>query len=307
MNDRAPLYLLPFDHRHSYLRGMFRLTPPLTEKQQAAVTDSKRVIYEGFRQALGREAPSGSAGIMIDEEFGADILRDAVGRGYVTALATEKSGSDEFDFAYGPAFVEHIDAFKPTFAKALVRFNPAGDRGVNRRQTFRLKLLSEYCRRARQGFMLELLVPPTDAQRTWARATDSSYDAAMRPRLTVQAIQTLQDAGVEPDVWKTEGFDRREDCERVVAMARREGRGGVGCIVLGGDADVTRVVGWLETAASVPGFIGFAVGRTTYWDAITEYLAHRVTRQQAASRIAWRYRQWVESFESARGSDLGAA
>ena len=298
-NDGARLYLLPFDHRDSYLRGMFRLTSPPTGAQRAAVIDSKRVIYEGFRQALGGEAPAGSTGIMIDEEFGADILRDAVTRGHVTALATEKSGSDEFEFAYGPAFAEHIEAFKPTFAKALVRFNPSGDRGVNLRQTLRLKLLSEYCRRAGQPFMLELLVPATDEQRAWARATDTSYDAALRPRLTIQAIRILQEAGIEPDVWKTEGFDRREGYERVVAMARREGRRDVGCIVLGRGADVSKVVSWLETAASVPGFIGFAVGRTTYWDAITEYLAHRVTRQQAASRIAWRYRQWVESFESA--------
>ena len=74
-----------------------------------------------------------------------------------------------------------------------------------------------------------------------------------------------------------------EDCERVVEMARRDGRGHVSCIVLGRGADETRVVSWLETAASVPGFIGFAVGRTTFWDAVTDYEARRVTRQEAAN------------------------
>ena len=38
--------------------------------------------------------------------------------------------------------------------------------------------------------------------------------------------------GVEPDIWKIEGLDRREDCEKMVAAARRDGREKVGCIIL---------------------------------------------------------------------------
>ena len=121
----------------------------------------------------------------------------------------------------------------------------------------------------------------------------------MRPELMLQTIRMLQEAGVEPDVWKIEGLDRREDCERVVETARRDGRGDVGCIVLGRGADETKVVGWLETAASVPGFIGFAVGRTTFWDAVADYEAHKTTRQEASTRVAQRYREWAAIFERA--------
>src|SRR5687768_11293025 len=103
------LYLLPFDHRHSYLTGMFHVTPPLTQKQHEAVTDSKQVIYDGFRQALGRDVPVASAGLLVDEEFGAGALRDAVRNGYLTALSTEKSGSAEFEFEYGTEFAKHIE------------------------------------------------------------------------------------------------------------------------------------------------------------------------------------------------------
>ena len=115
-----PLYLLPFDHRHSYLAGMFHFTGVLTADEREMVTDTKRLIYEGFKQALGRKVPVAAAGILIDEEFGAGVLRDAIRHGYVTALSTEKSGSDEFEFEYGSAFADHIEAFRPTFAKALV-------------------------------------------------------------------------------------------------------------------------------------------------------------------------------------------
>jgi myo-inositol catabolism protein IolC len=307
MKPQVPLYLLPFDHRHSYLSGLFQWSAPLSEGQRRAVTESKQMIYEGFREALETDAPIGSPGIMIDEEFGAAILRDAVDRGYVTALATERSGSDEFAFEYGAEFAAHIEAFQPTFAKALVRFNPEGDPAINRRQASRLRQLSDYCAMTGRGFMLELLVPPSPEQRAWTRTTGASYDRELRPRLVLNAIRALQEAGVEPDLWKVEGLSRRVEYERVVAMARRDGRREVGCIVLGRGAEVSRVVEWVETAGSVPGFIGFAVGRTTFWDAIADYLAQRVTRAHAVSRIAWRYRQWVEAFETARPASLGVA
>ncbi len=266
-----PLYLLPFDHRQSYITGMFHFTPTLTADQHDMVADSKQIIYEGFRQALGYGVPTPRAGILVDEEFGAEILRDAARHGYVTALSTERSGSDEFEFEYGEAFTEHIEAFRPTFAKVLVRYNPEGDAAVNQRQTGRLKQLSDYCRAAQQRFMFELLVPATKTQMNRAQGTKQTYDQLIRPALMLQTIRTLQDAGVEPDIWKIEGLDRREDCDSIVETARRDGRANVGCIVLGRGADEAKVVHWLTTAAFVPGFIGFAVGRTTFWDAIAAY------------------------------------
>lgn len=294
---RRPIYLLPFDHRHSYVTGMHHFTPPLTAEQDAAVTASKRVIYDGFREAVNAGMPKDRAGILVDEEFGAAILRDALREGYVTALSTEISGSDEFEFEYGSAFAEHIEAFAPTFAKVLVRYNPEGDAALIQRQTIRLKQLSEYCRGAGQLFMFELLVPATPQQLGGVNGQQAAYDLQLRPALMVAAIRALQDAGVEPDVWKIEGLDRREDCERMVATARRDGRDSVGCIVLGRGADEKKVVAWLETAASVPGFIGYAVGRTTFWDAVADYLARRCTRPEAVSRIARRYQEWATIFE----------
>jgi myo-inositol catabolism protein IolC len=302
-----PLYLLPFDHRQSYITGMFHFTPPLTAVQHDLVADSKQVIYDGFLQALGRGVPNDRAGILVDEEFGAAILRDAIEHKYVTALSTEKSGVQEFEFEYGTAFKEHIEAFAPTFAKVLVRYNPENDQALNRRQTARLRQLSEYCRTADQLFMFELLVPATKAQMERVQEDKATYDRQIRPELMLHAIRTLQDAGVEPDVWKIEGLNRREDCERVVDTARRDGRDDVSCIVLGRGADEKKVLTWLTTAASVPGFIGFAVGRTTFWDAVAEYEAHTMTRLDAEARVAQRYHEWAAIFEQRHPSHQSPA
>lgn len=302
-----PLYLLPFDHRHSYESGMFGFKPPLAPAQHARVADSKQVIYEGFTLALEEGVDAAAAGILVDEEFGADILRDAAARGQVTALSTEKSGVDEFVFEYGDDFAAHIQAFDPTFAKVLVRYNPEGDPVLNARQSARLKTLSDYCRGAGTRFMFELLVPATDAQMQRVAQDADRYDREVRPALMIRALRALQDAGVEPDIWKIEGLARREDCERIVDTARRAGRHEVGLIVLGRGADEKKVVGWLEVAATVAGFIGFAVGRTTFWDAIADWEAGRVAREAAAAQVARRYRRWVDVFEHARAAGAQAA
>jgi myo-inositol catabolism protein IolC len=228
----SPLYLLPFDHRASYVCDMFHFPLPLDATQHEEVVASKRLIYDGFRQAQESNTSRAHAGILVDEEFGTDILHDAISRGYISAVSIEKSGSDEFEFEYGAAFAAHIRRFLPSFAKVLVRYNPDGDSSLNLRQAGRLKRVSEYCSANRQRFMFELLVPATEAQMLKLSGNKLAYDKELRPALVCETIRTLQDAGIEPDVWKIEGLETREDCERVVEVARRDCREDVGCIVL---------------------------------------------------------------------------
>ena len=294
-----PLYLLPFDHRHSYLTGMFGFEPPLDAAQHARVADSKQLIWEGFCAALDQGVPAANAGILVDEEFGAAILREAAARGVVTAVSVETSGSDEFAFEYGDAFGAHLDAVRPTFAKALVHYNVDGEAALNARQLERLARLSAWCGSHGVRLMFELLVSATKPQLATANGDAAIFDRDQRPNLMVRAMTALQDGGVEPDVWKVEGLDRREDAERIVATARREGRAAVGCILLGRGADEAKVVEWLTTAATVPGFIGFAVGRTSFWDAVADFEAGRASRAEAADRIAARFREWVGIFQRA--------
>ena len=296
------LYILPFDHRGSFQKKMFGWEGELSPQQTAEIAAAKRVIYDAFQAAVHAGVPKEKAGILVDEQFGAAILRDAVAEGYTTACPAEKSGQDEFDFEYGDDFGKHIEAFHPTFCKVLVRYNPEGDQSLNRRQSARLKRLSNYLHsnESRSRFMFELLVPAEKAQLDRLKGDKKAYDLALRPQLMVQAIQQLQDGEVEPDVWKIEGLDRHEDCEKVVAAARRGGRNRVGCIILGRGEDDRKVREWLTTAAAVPGFIGFAVGRTCFWDPLVDWRGKKITRDAAVAEIARRYQEFVEIFEARR-------
>ena len=297
-----PLYILPFDHRGSFQAKMFGWKGALTPAQTAEIAATKQVIYDGFKMAVAAGVPKDKAGILVDEQFGAAILKEAAKDGYSTSCPAEKSGQDEFDFEYGEDFAKHIEAFHPTFCKVLVRYNPQGDRELNRMQAARLKRLSEYLHtKSRSLFMFELLVPAEKAEPEELGGDRFAYDRQLRPKLMSQAIEELQDAGVEPDVWKIEGLEVRADCEKVLASARRGGRAKVGCIILGRGEDDRKVREWLATAASVPGFIGFAVGRTTFWDPLVDWRAKKTTREAAVTEIGRRYREWVDIFEKARG------
>jgi 5-dehydro-2-deoxygluconokinase len=296
------LYILPFDHRGSFQTKMFGWKGALNPEQTAEIAAAKQVVYDGFKAAVARGVPKAKAGILVDEQFGAAILKDAKKQGFITACPAEKSGQDEFDFEYGADFGKHIEAMDPTFCKVLVRYNPEGDRALNREQAARLKKLSDYLHGSRRLYMFELLVPAEPAQLEKLKGDKKAYDLQVRPGLMVRAIQELQEAGVEADVWKIEGLDRREDCAKVVQTARRGGRDKVGCIILGRGEDDKKVREWLATAAQVPGFIGFAVGRTTFWDPLVDWRAKKATRQAAVAEVARRYKEWVDTFENARSS-----
>jgi len=135
------------------------------------------VIYDGFKAAVAAGVPKEKTGILVDEQFGAAILHHAAAQGYITTCPAEKSGQDEFDFDYGEDFAKHIEAFRPTFCKVLVRYNPEGDKVLNQRQSARLKHLSDHLHSESNSLlMFELLVPAEKAQLDSVSGDKEIYD-----------------------------------------------------------------------------------------------------------------------------------
>lgn len=293
-----PLYILAFDHRGSFQKKFFGVTGQPTPEEAARISDAKRVIYEGLLRALDEGVPKEAAGALVDEQFGADIARDAKARGLTFAMPVEKSGQDEFDFEYGEDFGRHIEEFDPTFSKVLVRWNPEGDAEMNARQGERLKRLGDWLHERGRLFLFELLVPPLPHQLEAVGGDEQRWDREERPKLMREAIRQLHEAGVEPDIWKIEGVDRREDCEMIAAECRSGGRDGVACVVLGRGADDAAVDHWLRMGRGVPGYIGFAIGRSIWWDPLKAYVDGQTGREEAAKQIAANYRRFIDVYEA---------
>lgn len=294
-----PLYLLAFDHRSSFERDLFGATPPLSPEIRDGIAKTKQIIFEANQLAISSGTPRDQAGVLVDEQFGAAVARRAREAGVPLAMPVERSGQDEFEFQYGDQFGEHIEAFDPTFVKVLVRFNPEGDPDLNRRQTERLARLTEWLRSRGRSLLFELLVPATTLQLDSFEGHQRDYDIHLRPRLVVETIACLQAGGVEPDIWKIEGLDSKADASAVVRQARSGGRDRVDCIVLGRGANWDSVVLWLEIGASVPGFAGFAIGRTLWRDALVDYLAGRSSESATIRVIADRYQRLIDTYNAA--------
>ena len=295
-----PLYILPFDHRSSFEKGLFGWKGSLTEEQTERIVQSKAVIYDAFKLSLAKGVSKEHSGIFVDPQFGAAILRDAHANGYIACMPVEKSGQAEFQFEFGDNYEAEIEKFQPNFVKALVRYNPEDDDALNRRQAARLKDLSDTAHKHNRHFMFELLVPPTPAQSERVKGNQEVYDQELRPALMAGAMTELQDRGVEPDVWKIEGLDHGDDCREIVKTAQRDRRKEVGCIVLGRGSNEEQVIEWLTIAAKVPGFTGFAVGRTSFWDSLVALREGKVAREKAVEEIASRFMKWTQIFVDAK-------
>jgi 5-dehydro-2-deoxygluconokinase len=296
----GPLYILAFDHRGSFKKKMFGISgrePTAEESEQ--LRDAKRLVWEGLQEAVAGGAPAGAVGALVDEEMGAEIAREAKAAGIRLAMPVEGSGSAVFDFEYGDAFAEHIESFDPDFAKVLVRWNPDDDAGAKATQGARLKELSDWLHERNRKFLFELLVPASERQLMLVGGETPAYDAEVRPYLTLEAIAEIQDAGIEPDIWKIEGLDRRIDCELLARLIRRDGRDGVSAVVLGRGADDTKVAVWLEQGAGVAGYIGFAIGRTIWWHGVEGFKDGSLSREMAVASIASNYRRFIDIYQKA--------
>src|SRR5581483_5720133 len=268
------LYILAFDHRGSFQKKMFGIEGDPTPEQTETIADAKHLIYEGMEVAVKRGLDAAATGVLVDEQFGGDIPSQARSEGLKLAMPVEKSGQNEFDFEYGAELGAHIEVFNPDFSKVLVLYNPDDpDTEMNERQLGRLKELADWLHANGRKFLFELLVPATDEQLASVDGDTDRYDAELRPELMRRAIENIQNFGIEADVWKIEGVDEREDAAMLAEQTRSgQGRQGAVCVLLGRGASTEKVEHWLRQAESVDGYVGFAIGRSIWWDALKGFL-----------------------------------
>jgi myo-inositol catabolism protein IolC len=278
-----PTYLLAFDHRDSLMTAFFEAAEP-GKAQVASARSLKTLIADGLLAAVNRyRIDRTEAGGLVDATYGGIAIDELRTRGVRFAVPVEASGRRELEFEH-PDWRQRLDAIRPTWAKVLVRYNPSGDSEMNARQRERLLELQTGTREIRVGFLFELLVPPEPEQR------GPAFDTDTRPGLVVQAIEELRGAGIDPDLWKIEGLERRADCEAVASAA------GAPCVVLGRGADAAAVERWLRAGAGV--FDGFAIGRSIWWEPCRAFVDETMDRGSAVAAIAERYGHFVDVYRS---------
>jgi myo-inositol catabolism protein IolC len=288
------LLLLAFDHR-----DRFRELAAGRDDAGTAIRAAKQLVWEGFVEALGRRPVEGS-GIIVDEECGAAIARAARDRGVTLAMPVERGGVSELELEHGAESAAHLAAFDVDYAKVLLRYNVEGDAERNGRQRDVMLELMRQLAGTKVRLMLELVVPALPEQLAAARGDVHRFDIEIRPGLVRQGIVELHDAGIEPDLWKVEGVEHGDRSRDITRTVQRGGRTAARSIVLGRGGDDRMLDRWLRTAATDPGFIGFAIGRSIFDEAVTGFLDGTLPAAAASAQIADRYRRFVDVWLEAR-------
>jgi len=294
------LFILAMDQRDSIEQKLYDLDSAPTPEESASIAANKLLVYRGLLDAVPGLPEGARPGFLVDEQYGGSpaVLAAADDR-MSLAMPLEASGQEWFDFAYGHDWRTHAAFFGANHPKVLLRDNPGLDEQQRAEQAAKVATISSWARKEGLELIVELLVPATDEDSAKVGGDTDRYDHELRPALTVQAMTFLQDHGVEPAIWKIEGLAEREDAERIAAAARRDGRE-ARCIVLGRNAPQEQLDEWLRVAAPVDGFIGFAIGRSTWWDALEGRLSGSIDEETARKQVADNYTHFVRTYLDAR-------
>ena len=293
------LYILAFDHRGTLTKGLLGVEGRQPTVDEASrVSSMKDIIFDGFIEAKNSGISGGDPAILVDETFGLQVQQKAKEMGIKYAAPVEKSGQKVFDFEYGDAFGEKIIEVDADFIKILVRWNPNDDIETREVQGKRIKILSDWIEENERKFLLEFLVPATDEQLESVDGDQSRYDSEIRPKLAVQVVEEMREKGADPDIWKIEGLDTKEDCEKVATSIKDGGREDVIAVVLGRGANDEKVNQWLRAGSSVDGYKGFAIGRSIFWNSLKGWHEDQKSREEAVSEIAESYLSFVSVYQN---------
>jgi myo-inositol catabolism protein IolC len=300
---RPALLILADDHRDSLEKQLYKLTAPPTPSEAARIRADKMLVYEALVDATERLPDGAQAGILVDEQYGSDVAELAAkSNGRINlSMPLEASGKDWFEFAYGDDWRTHAELFATDHAKVLIRDHPALSVPDRLQQAERLKVVSAWAADTHRSLIVELLVPATDENLASVAGDKKRYDDELRPKLTLEVIAYLQDHGADPAIWKVEGMDSTEDAAAVAELARRGGRA-ADCIVLGRHSSKEDLDRWLDIAAPISGYVGFAIGRSIWWDPLSDLLAGTVSSDVARSRISQAYLDYAHDYLEARAT-----
>ena len=293
------LYILAFDHRGTITKGLLGVEGrEPTQDEANKVSEMKQIIFDGFLKANEYGITGGDPAILVDETFGQEVQQKAKEMNIKFAAPVEKSGQKVFDFEYGDQFGEKINEVGADFVKILVRWNPDDEEEIRETQGNRIKELSDWLTENDKKFLLEFLVPATEEQLASVENDQARYDSEIRPKLAVKVVEEMRERGADPDIWKIEGLDTPEDCEKVAQAIRTGDREDVIAVVLGRGASDEKVNEWLRAGSSVEGYKGFAIGRSIFWDALKSFHEGEKSREEAVEEIAQSYLGFLSVYQN---------
>ena len=276
------VYMLAADHRWQWEEWCDARSMPRTR-----IAEVKRLAYDGFLLARDRSAAVRECGaLLIDEQYASPVITEALKAGVNVGTPAEKAGS--FPLAWCEPFSR---ALTGAFVKVLVRHRPDDDREIRDRQWAKLKALQTWCHGAGKPLVIEVLV----ARR---QEPEEEFEASGRPAMLAGFIGEAYRRALAPDFWKIEGTPSKEGARIIDAAIAADSW----CrqIILGKAADLDTIHRWFAAAAGSPTAVGFAIGRSVFWEPSEAFLSGTRTAGQAAADICANYLRLVDAWDARR-------
>ncbi len=290
---KETLLILAADHRNHLKKEILHVKNELSEKQLEKLKDFKSIIFEAFKLSLENGAKKDECGFLMDEDYGDKSLKLAKESGIIIILPVEKSGMKTFEFEYGKNFIQHIEKYNPEYVKVLIHYNHDNIEG-NEKTLKNLRILNNYLVNTNHKFLLEMLVDPTQEQ--LKKYGKSNFDTKVRPVLTAMSIHEINRAGVNPYIWKLEGYDRKEDIDKISNAVNGDSK----IVILGRSESMDKVLKWIQIGKQNDKVIGFAVGRTIFMKPLVDYNSKKISREKAVKDISRNYLKIIDYYKNSK-------
>ncbi len=281
--DWSTMRVFAFDHRMQ-LEAIAK---------DVGVDDKKIGSFKELCLKAAHQVAGGNAGygILCDGRLGRDALYQAAGSGLWIGRPAEWPGSRPLTLEpdLGPDCgglnewpAEHV-------VKVLCFYHPDDDEAMRAEQEETVSRLFAAARRNRLEFLLEVIpskVAPIDDETT-ARIIDRFYEI-----------------GVYPDWWKLEPLKSVEAWRQATDAVKRHDPYVRGIVVLGLEAPQSELEESFRLAAGFDLVKGFAVGRTIFAEAARNWLAGKVSDEEAVADMAARYDALCRIWDKARAAHV---
>ncbi|MEP2580233.1 MAG: 5-dehydro-2-deoxygluconokinase, partial [Roseibium sp.] len=226
-------------------------------------------------------------GILCDSRLGREALYQAAGTGLWIGHPVEWPASRPLTLEpeIGPDFGGLAEWPAEHVVKVLCFYHPDDTAAMKAEQEDVLKRLFAVCRRNRLEMLLEVI---------------PSKVGAVDDDTTAHIIRRMYDIGVYPDWWKLEPLTTRaawaNACEAITSNDPHTR----GIVVLGLDAPEDQLAESFAQAAHFSLVKGFAVGRTIFADAARNWLAGRISNEDAVADMTRRFERLCRIWDDAR-------
>jgi len=271
----VPVMALACDHRIQF-------------EQLAAETGTSVERVGAFKQlvvaAVGRVADGRAGfGVFLDGRFGREALFAASHAGLWIARPVEQTGSRPLEFEEGGSLGARLVEWPTDQAvKCLCFYHPDDDEALRRQQERELLRVSDACRRLGRDLLVEII---------------AGRHGPLGPDTVPRVMHRLYDLGIRPDWWKLEPQRAPDHWRAIGAVVEARDPLCRGILLLGLEAPASELVEAFRAATATGWVRGFAIGRTVFMDPARDWLAGRVSDEQAVAEMARRFAALVAAWQ----------